>query len=880
MPSVILRRLIPWVMVLLLCWLVPRLLTAPLAKARDEETIRQARLLRLANRPDEALLRYREILRRPASQGTTSQRVAALVGSAQVLCVTAGDLDEASSRFHRALDLARRQGAPDLEADALSALGQFYWYYRRQRHRPLDEFYRPALELYTRSGDDRGKAVVHNRIALVHLAAGDYRAVAEHLETSRRLFTELGDAVGLSDVHRYLAVLQGQLERYDLARQHLEQSRRFSAEGGYVLGAERVAAQRAHLHLRLGEPQLSLEILDRLIASPATAAYSRRNHLSTRGNALLHLRRPQDARRSYDQALAIDDAAAGSDAPFRATTLAMLAHAHMQNADLEAAAAALARAEAIPIDQKGWGPTVTHSLARADLAGLTGDRSAALRHLLMAAEIEHQTFGSARSMFFQTQYQQIFDRLFALLLAGAVEQDAAEELTFRFLEQMRYRSFRSLMVRLGAPRTGERRPTPEETAALRQIEAVQRRAAMEPQDDEPWRDLRLAYGNYEDSVLRAELTASTYRLVAAERPVELSSLRQALAPGQALVEYVFAQERLFALTVTRDSLTSAVLPISTAALQAKVKLWRRQLFASADASGDAPADASSWRPLADELGRVLVQPLIDSAGLEGIEDLVLVPMGVLHDVPFAALGLADGRLMVEAFFLQRAPSATLWARGHRRRSRELSEPKRIPSVLRSGGGLAFGLRQSMAGGLPPLGAVEQEAAEVAKILGGRAKLGRQASEAAFKAGAAGSPYLHLATHGVAVPQVPLHSYLVLQAGDGEDGRLSVREILDLGLQAELVTLSACGTGLSPVVLRSAQLEVDRLGFVEAFLHAGAARVLATLMPVGDAASAELMQRFYLHLQTMDGPQALAAARREMVRRPASHWAPYIMVSGG
>jgi len=117
-------------------------------------------------------------------------------------------------------------------------------------------------------------------------------------------------------------------------------------------------------------------------------------------------------------------------------------------------------------------------------------------------------------------------------------------------------------------------------------------------------------------------------------------------------------------------------------------------------------------------------------------------------------------------------------------------------------------------------------------------------------------YLHLATHGTIDPRFALQSAVILsrdklpdptqQLNAGlpvYDGRLTAAEVLrDWDLDADLVTLSACQTGLG----RHASGE-GYLGFAQALLVAGSRSVCLSLWHVDDAATALLMDRFYANL---------------------------------
>jgi len=89
----------------------------------------------------------------------------------------------------------------------------------------------------------------------------------------------------------------------------------------------------------------------------------------------------------------------------------------------------------------------------------------------------------------------------------------------------------------------------------------------------------------------------------------------------------------------------------------------------------------------------------------------------------------------------------------------------------------------------------------------------------------------------------------------DDGRLTAREIYDLDLDADLVVLSACRTGLGAVSSDGV------IGMARAFLYAGTPSVVATLWDVADEPSARLMPNLYRSLKRIpDKAQALRRAQ--------------------
>ena len=149
--------------------------------------------------------------------------------------------------------------------------------------------------------------------------------------------------------------------------------------------------------------------------------------------------------------------------------------------------------------------------------------------------------------------------------------------------------------------------------------------------------------------------------------------------------------------------------------------------------------------------------------------------------------------------------------------------------------------------------------------------------------------LHLATHGRADENDPARSGLWLAAASAAGqpdstaapGFLSVDDILGLRLHAELVTLSACETGLG-------RLERGEgvMGLTRAFLVAGARNVVVSLWRVNDSSTALLMEGFYGAAldrgQTLE--EALASSKRALLgaaeTRSPYYWAPFILAGAG
>lgn len=141
-------------------------------------------------------------------------------------------------------------------------------------------------------------------------------------------------------------------------------------------------------------------------------------------------------------------------------------------------------------------------------------------------------------------------------------------------------------------------------------------------------------------------------------------------------------------------------------------------------------------------------------------------------------------------------------------------------------------------------------------------------------------YLHFATHGTVNPVQPELSRLFLSKNEKEenDGSLYSGEIYNLELDADLVTLSACQTGLGQIV-RGEGL----IGLTRALVYAGAKNIVVSLWSVSDNSTAQMMVNLYQYIiqEQQDYPTALRQAKLDLIQSgnyaAPYYWAPFVLI---
>jgi CHAT domain-containing protein/tetratricopeptide (TPR) repeat protein len=800
------------------------------------------------------------------------------------------DYPRARACFERAVALARTAGDAPSEAEARRGLGRTLL--RQGHHDEAAAALEGALALFEAQEDALGIARTESHLGSVAMQQGRRDEAQELYEAARAAFEEMGpaadgdraqvlynllflesDAVheralfaeGLALARqagdevtegRFLqmegdgAVMAGDyataLERYDEALLRFE---RRQARGA----AARVLVSMSRLSLAQGDAERCLGLSSRALAIQRAIGDARGVALSLDylANASGQLGRHRQALRHFAEArrwavergderlqdiLSIraaevylrmgDHARAAAlvrrglrptlDPVNASDAHDLLARATLGLGRLQEAEAAAEQAVALARERRQalFAPLET----RARVRQATGDVAGALADVREAIEVVERT----RARLVPTDFlKQGFGERHQALFARAIDllerQGLAEE-ALLVAEQARARAFQDLLATRAAP-SAAAAPVPEE-------------------------------GALESSRHAAAPTVSEIATIA--RRLDSTVVSYWVGPEAA---FVWTLDGAGALHLARAPVGAARLARLVATAAAGPQTLMERGAAPAPKSGPDPAAARR------ELYRLLVLPIEPWLPREDGRLLTIVPHGPLFRVSFAALRDRRGRYLVERYAMHYVPAVGVLRFSADARVRAAAAPPHVllvadPSPLPSAPGAP----------LRPLPGARAEVDAVRATLGGDASrlVARAATEADVVTRLAESTTIHLATHGLVDDEHSLDSFVALGrtgGAAGTDGRLTVGEVYDLRLRADLVFLSACQSGRGRVTGDGI------LGLTRAFLSAGAATVVATLWDVADEPSSQLVPRFYDGLaQGASKSRALRAAQLALLGR--------------
>lgn len=382
-----------------------------------------------------------------------------------------------------------------------------------------------------------------------------------------------------------------------------------------------------------------------------------------------------------------------------------------------------------------------------------------------------------------------------------------------------------------------------------------------------------------------------FKLKYERAPVPLEKIQQLLAPQQTLVEYFAGDTSLFVLLVHPDRVRLISLPLDSA-MSKWVKQFREGITGyHISRQKNSALYVKTLRQYV-EAGQKLYNLLVLPVEADLTPELIIVPSESLADLPFEALlagapadlgNFGTFPFMLRKYSIQYAYSARNLA--FIMSDRSLPRPPgevlaMAPFVLN---GAADNTRSGMRSGFDfsPLPFSGEEIKRVKQHFDQHSIdiYGKDASKKQFWALAPSYAILHLATHGKANNLSGEFSFLAFSAdtSNTEAGFVTAGELYNCNLNADLVTLSACETGIGELQRGEGMASLAR-----AFTFAGARTVVSSLWNVNDNSTMAIMDVFYQELSEGKPKNlALATAKRQYLEKNPGllqhpfYWAAFI-----
>jgi CHAT domain-containing protein/predicted hydrocarbon binding protein len=362
---------------------------------------------------------------------------------------------------------------------------------------------------------------------------------------------------------------------------------------------------------------------------------------------------------------------------------------------------------------------------------------------------------------------------------------------------------------------------------------------------------------------RVESDGSVYDEIERMQAVTANEFRAALDDDETAIEYFTTGDELSAFVISRDRITVVRHIASKREVERMLAALRFQLEKFNYGSGYADEHFEQLNGAANYHLALIYRTVF--ARLEQFvqsQRLIIIPHGALHYVPFHAL-LSRRGYLVDQFEISYAPSATVLklcrARGNQYKS------SNVKSEILKSKLIALGVAERQTP------SIEAEIRALRNLFPDSITFtGRDATRENLLKFAPAARFLHLASHGHFRRDNPMFSFLKLA-----DSPLNFYSLMDLKLKAEMVTLSACHTGVNMV------FPGDELhGLMRGFLYAGAPSLVASLWAANDISTAEFMKEMYSQIRAGASKRAALRSAQLAVKDAYGHpyyWAPFILM---
>ncbi len=359
-----------------------------------------------------------------------------------------------------------------------------------------------------------------------------------------------------------------------------------------------------------------------------------------------------------------------------------------------------------------------------------------------------------------------------------------------------------------------------------------------------------------------------YQLIYHPEPVTMAALQQALAgTDQCILSYHLSDDVVYMFVITSGQIHFVRKELDTS-MPNLISSFRTSIYGYFADTSRSESNYVSFGEQFVETGTRLYSYLIAPVENWLSQRVVIIVDKSLGYIPFdlllkekpdIAYHYRDHHYLLQDHALSYNYSARFWMDMRRRPSAPKMEmlamapdfPEADP-----GHSAVSGLRS----GFTKLYYNEAEVREINHVIPGKIWIGREATKDNFIRYCGQYPIIHLATHSTANDDQGDYSFLVFSHRGNGDDHLLANEIYNLDLRAELVTLSACETGLGELKYGEGIISLAR-----AFSFAGAKSIVSSLWSVNDKSTPAVMSGFYRNIKAgMPKDVALQKAKLDFI----------------
>jgi CHAT domain-containing protein/Tol biopolymer transport system component/Tfp pilus assembly protein PilF len=723
-----------------------------------------------------------------------------------------GDFKQALELYGRGQVLAEEAGLKPGLTKAFLYQANSHWF--QGNYQQAFRFQRQSLEIAKELKDKLQQAFILNTLGLIHWTLNDPIRALGNLNKSLELATASHSSLDIATAYNNIGLVHRKEKRYpeslEFFKKALERDEQLKSKWG-----------QGYTHRNMGMSFLRMGQLETAEVHLKKAVELSRE-IGNRTNlvkAMLELGNLALERKQWQSAISL----------FR-DTFELSDRINVKEVSWRAL-----RGEGYALIQQG----------KNELAREAYEKSVAVVDSLRAA-IKVEEFQNG----FLTDKQDVYEELVLLLLnMGKVEE------SFQFAERAKSRSFIDL---LGNQKISLKNDVSRslyealnhQKQVIQIVEEKVMNARSAERDDEAkmlTEELVKARNKYQNLLIDAKEQSPEISSFVTVEAITLEALQSLLDDSVALVEYMVAENELVAWVVTKEKIEVARVPIEEKELKGLITDYRQRIQKL------APVEEQS-----QQLYSLLIKPV--ERFIERKKFLGIIPHGHLHYISFSSLKNEQSYL-IEKHPLFYSPSASVMQFTFK----EVAKRGRDIKVLAIGNPDLGDFNYDLPLAEMESNAIKWDFPEVDIFTR------ENATESLLQAHIGKYQIIHIASHGEFDPINPLFSSLKLARSATEDGNFEMNEVFGLEINADIVTLSACQTGLGDIVGGD-----ELVGLNRAFIYAGTRSILSSLWRVSDISTAVLIKHFYRNYGHGNKAESLRKAQllvKRLYPHP-SYWAGF------